>query len=198
MIQVKVCGMNDPLNVKAIAEAKPDFIGFIFFSGSSRYVGAAPEMALFNNVPLGIKRIGVFLNEVNYKILEISLNTGLDMIQLHGEESPESCFQLQSSGLSIIKSFNIDHSFCFEILKRYLPCCDYFLFDTKSEKRGGSGRKFNWEKLKAYSLDTSVIKSLSNKGFFAVDINSQFEISPGIKDAARVSTFINEIKNDQI
>jgi phosphoribosylanthranilate isomerase len=211
MIQVKVCGMNDPLNVKAIAEAKPDFMGFIFYSGSPRYVGAAPDMALFHNVPSGIKKIGIFLNEVNYKILEISLNTSLDMIQLHGEESPESCFQLRSSGLSIIKSFNIDHSFCFEILKRYLPCCDYFLFDTKSEKRGGSGRKFNWEKLKAYSLDkpfflsggicpedTSVIKSLSNKGFFAVDINSQFEISPGIKDAARVSTFINEIKNDQI
>jgi phosphoribosylanthranilate isomerase len=94
---------------------------------------------------------------------------------------------------------------------QYVPVCDYFLFDTKSENPGGSGMKFNWEKLKEYSLDkpfflsggicpedTSVIKSLSNKGFFAVDINSQFEISPGIKDAARVSTFINEIKNDQI
>jgi phosphoribosylanthranilate isomerase len=211
MIQVKVCGMNDPLNVKAIAEAKPDFMGFIFFSGSPRYVGAAPDMALFHNVPSGIKKIGVFFNEDNHKILDVILRTGLDMIQLHGDESPVSCFQLQSSGLSVIKSFNIDHNFSFEILKHYFPCCDYFLFDTKSEKHGGSGRKFNWEKLKEYSLDkpfflsggispedTGVIKSLCTRGFFAVDINSRFEISPGIKDADRVSTFINEIKNDQI
>lgn len=210
MIQVKVCGMNDPLNVKAIAEAKPDFMGFIFFSGSPRYVGAAPDMALFHNVPSGIKRIGVFLNEVNYKILEISLNTGLDMIQLHGEESPESCSQLQSSGLSIIKSFNIDNNFCFEIMKRYLPCCDYFLFDTKSEKQGGSGIKFNWEKLEEYSMDkpfflsggigpedAGLIKSIENRGLFAVDINSCFETSPGIKDIALVKTFIEEIKNEQ-
>ena len=179
MIQVKVCGMNDPLNVKAIAEAKPDFIGFIFFSGSSRYVGAAPEMALFNNVPLGIKRIGVFLNEVNYKILEISLNIGLDMIQLHGNESPVSCLQLKSAGLSVIKAFNIDQKFSFGNLRPFMLVCDYFLFDTKSEKQGGSGRKFNWGMLQEYSLDkpfflgggigpedTGVIKTLGNKGFF--------------------------------
>jgi phosphoribosylanthranilate isomerase len=211
MIQVKVCGLNDPLNVKAIAEAKPDFMGFIFFSGSPRYVGAAPDMALFHNVPSGIEKIGVFFNEDYHKILDVTLRAGLNMIQLHGEESPVSCFQLQSSGLSIIKSFNIDHNFSFEILKRYFPCCNYFLFYTKSEKHGGSGRKFNWEKLKEYSLDKpfflsggispedpSIIKSLVKRGFFAVDINSRFEISPGIKDAGKVSTFINEIKNDQI
>lgn len=211
MIQVKVCGMNDPLNVKAIAEAKPGFMGFIFFPESPRYVGAEPDMALFYNVPLGIKRIGVFFNEDNYKILDLSLHTGLDLIQMHGDESPESCFHLQSSGLSIIKSFKIDKNFSFEILKRYLPCSDYFLFDTKSQKPGGSGRKFNWEKLKEYSLDkpfflsggigpedTSLVKSLDNKGFFAVDINSRFEISPGVKDTDKVRTFIKEIKNDQI
>jgi phosphoribosylanthranilate isomerase len=211
MIRVKVCGMYDPLNVKGIAEAKPDFMGFIFFPGSPRYVGEEPEMALFRNVPPGIKRIGVFVNEDNHKILDLSMRTGLDMIQLHGNESPVSCIQLKSSGLTIVKAFNIDKDFSFENLMQYMPVCDYFLFDTKSEKPGGNGKKFNWNKLIEYSLDkpfllsggigpddAGVIKSVKNRGFFAVDINSRFETAPGIKDVALVKTFINAVKNDQL
>jgi phosphoribosylanthranilate isomerase len=211
MIRVKVCGLLDPWNVKQIAEVKPDFMGFIFYPESSRYVGEEPEMALFNSVPPGIKRIGVFLNEDNHKIQKLSIRTGLDMVQLHGNESPVSCLQLKSSGLTIIKAFNIGEDFSFESLMQYVPVCDYFLFDTISEKPGGSGRKFNWGKLEEYSIDkpfflsggigpedAGVIKSIVNKGFFAVDINSRFEIAPGIKDVARINTFIKEIKEDQL
>jgi len=211
MNRVKVCGMNDPLNVKEIAEAKPDFMGFIFVPGSPRYVGKVPEKELFHNVPGGIKRIGVFFNENNQRILDVSVRTGLDIVQLHGNESPLACLQLKSSGLKIIKAFNIEKDFSFEYLVQYMSVCDYFLFDTKSEKPGGSGIKFNWMKLEEYSLDkpfflsggigpedAGVIKSMENKGFFAIDINSRFETSPGMKDAALVKTFINEIKNDQL
>src|SRR5450759_4350422 len=102
MIRVKVCGMHDPLNIKEIAEVKPDFMGFIFYPGSPRYVGDEPETELFRNVASHIKKTGVFLNENNHKILDISIRTGLDIIQLHGNESPASCFQLKSSGLTII------------------------------------------------------------------------------------------------
>lgn len=211
MIRVKVCGMYDPLNVKGIAEAKPDFMGFIFFPGSPRYVGERPEMALFHNVPDAIKKVGVFFNEDNHKILELSIRTGLDMVQLHGNESPVSCLQLKSSGLIIIKAFNIEKDFSFESLKQFMPVCDYFLFDTKSKKPGGSGRKFNWKKLDEYFLDKpfflsggigpedpSEIKSIKNRGFFAIDVNSRFETGPGIKDVALVKAFIKEIKNDQL
>jgi phosphoribosylanthranilate isomerase len=211
MIKVKVCGMYDPVNVKQIAEAKPDFMGFIFYPGSPRYIGIKPEMTLFHNVPPGIKRAGIFLNEDNHKILDLSIRTGLDMIQLHGNESPVSCFQLRSSGLTIIKAFNIGNDFSFESLMQYAPGCDYFLFDTKSEMSGGSGRKFNWGKLEEYSMDkpfflsggigpedAGVLKSILNRGFFAVDINSRFETSPGIKDVGLIKTFIKEIKNDQL
>ena len=210
MNRVKVCGMNNPLNVKEVAEAKPDFMGFIFFAGSPRYVGDEPEWAIFHNVPPGIKKIGVFLNEDNQKILDLSIHTGLDMIQLHGSESPVSCLQLKSSGLTVIKAFNIEMNFSFESLMQYMPVCDYFLFDTKSEKHGGSGRKFNWIKLEEYSLDkpfflsggigpedTDLIKSIVNRGFFSVDINSCFENAPGIKDASLIRKFIKEIKNNQ-
>jgi phosphoribosylanthranilate isomerase len=207
MIKVKVCGMHDPLNVKEIAEAKPDFMGFIFHPESPRYVGDKPEIELFRNVHSDIKRVGVFLNENISKILEISAQTGLDMIQLHGNESPVSCFQLRSSGLAIIKTFNIDNEFSFEILKQYMPVCDFFLFDTKSDKPGGSGTKFNWEKLKEYSLekpfflsggigpeDPGALRLIENSGYFAIDINSRFETAPGIKDVELVTEFIKTIK----
>jgi len=210
MKRVKVCGMCDPLNVKEIAEAKPDYIGFIFFRGSPRYVGEEPEMALFNNVSPGIKKTGVFLNEENNKILDLSMATGLDIIQLHGNESPETCLRLKTSGLLIIKAFNIGMEFGFENLIPYMPVCDYFLFDTKSEKPGGSGSKFNWEKLKEYTLDkpfflsggigpedAGVINAIENKGFFGVDVNSRFENTPGIKDITLVKTFIKSLKDGQ-
>jgi phosphoribosylanthranilate isomerase len=211
MIRVKVCGMNNPDNVKEIAELNPDIMGFIFFRGSPRYVGNEPDMILFQSVPPGIKKAGVFYNEDNHKILELSIRTGLDMIQLHGDESPVACLQLKSSGLSVIKAFNIDGDFDFESLNQYMPGCDYFLFDTKSDKPGGSGKKFSWDRLKEYNLekpfflsggispdDAAEIKSICNKGLFAVDINSRFETSTGIKDAIRVKTFINALKNDQL
>jgi phosphoribosylanthranilate isomerase len=211
MIRVKVCGMNDPDNVKEIAELKPDIMGFIFFGGSPRYVGDEPEMLLFNSVPPDIKKTGVFYNEDNHKILELSIRTGLDMIQLHGDESSVACLQLKSSGLSVIKAFNIDGDFDFESLGQYIPACDYFLFDTKSEKPGGNGKKFAWEKLNEYYLDkpfflsggispddAAEIKSICNRGLYAVDLNSRFETSPGIKDAVSVKAFINELKNDQL
>ena len=208
MIRVKVCGLVDPLNVKAISELKPDFMGFIFFPGSPRYVGDEPEMKLFRNIPDSIRRVGVFLNENNQKIFDISIRTDLDIIQLHGNESTESCSQLKSSGLTIIKAFNLEKDFSFESIIRYVPVCDYFMFDTKDEKPGGSGKKFNWEKLNEYCIDkpfflsggigpedAGVIKSISNKGLFAVDLNSRFETSPGIKDVGLIKTFIKAIKN---
>jgi phosphoribosylanthranilate isomerase len=211
MIKVKVCGMCDPLNVKEIGEVKPDFMGFIFYSGSPRYLGEEPDLILYHNVPHSVKRIGVFVDEGNNRILDLSIRNGLDIIQLHGKESPVSCLQLKSAGLLVIKAFNIDNTFSFDNLRPFMLVCDYFLFDTKSEKHGGSGRKFNWEKLQEYSLDkpfflsggigpedTGVIKTLGNRGFFGVDINSRFEITPGIKDPVRVRAFINEIRNTHI
>jgi phosphoribosylanthranilate isomerase len=207
MIRIKICGLTDPLNVVEIARTKPDFMGFIFYAGSPRYVGAEPDPELFGNVPQGIKKVGVFFNEENHRILEISQRTELDIIQLHGSESPEKCSALKSSGLTIIKAFSLDHDFPFRSLIKYLPACDYFLFDTRGERPGGNGRKFEWEMLKEYSLDKPfflsggighedaiIFKTIENRGFSAVDINSRFETSPGIKDIALVKRFIKDIK----
>ena len=210
MIKVKVCGMYDPLNVRKVVEAKPDFVGFIFYPESPRYVGDDPVMESFHNVPPYIKRVGVFYNEDNHKILELSMRKGLDMVQLHGEESPISCLQLKYAGLTVIKAFSIGKDFDFGSLMQYAPVCDFFLFDTKSDLAGGSGKKFNWQKLDEYSIDkpfflsggigpedAEELKSINIRGFYAVDINSRFETSPGIKDVSMIKSFIEKIKIDR-
>ena len=207
MIRVKVCGLSDPSNVKEVVEAKPEFIGFIFYPLSPRYVGKETVTGIFQNIPAGIKKAGVFINETSKKILETAAIANLDIIQLHGSESAELCSQLKSSGLEVIKAFSINTDFCFDSMVQYLQVCDYFLFDTKSEKAGGSGRKFDWKKLDDYSLDKPFflsggigpediikLKTIRNKGLFAVDINSRFETAPGIKDVRQVSAFIKELK----
>jgi len=200
----------DPLNVKAVAEAEPDFMGFIFYRHSSRFVGEGAETLVLKNLPHSIKKTGVFVDESIDRIVKISNLTGIDLIQLHGNESPAYCSELRSFGLSVIKTFNIGNEFSFETLIRYLAVCDYFLFDTKSDKPGGSGSKFDWKKINEYSLDkpfflsggigpedTAVIKSIATRGFFAVDINSRFETAAGFKDAELVKTFIKTIKNEK-
>lgn len=210
MIRVKVCGMTTSANINQVAEAKPDYIGFIFYPPSPRYVGNDPEDELFHIVPESIKKVGVFINEDNKRILDLASRNGIEMIQLHGDETPESCRQLRSSGLLVTKTFNVDQDFNFESLINYMPVCDFFLFDTKSIKPGGSGEKFNWRKLEEYTMDkpfflsggighkdADLIKKMQNKGLFAVDINSRFETSPGIKDPLLVKKFIKEIKNDK-
>lgn len=208
MISIKICGLTDPSNVKEIGDLHPDFAGFIFIRQSLRYVGNEPDPALFRNLPPDTKKTGVFLNESHKEILDIAKINGLEAIQLHGDESHEDCLILKSSGLRVIKAFNIDNDFDFKSIEEYTSCCDFFLFDARTELRGGSGKKFDWAKLTGYTGekpfflsggicadDADTIKSMSVRGLYGVDVNSRFEVSPGIKDAALVSKFMNKIKS---
>lgn len=207
-MKIKVCGLTDPGNVLAVAETKPDYMGFIFYRGSVRFIGEEPDPWLFNCVPQGAKKVGVFVDEKINKILASSVTAGLEIIQLHGNENDKTCSELKSSGLVVIKSFSIGRDFRFESLTKYLPVCDYFLFDTKSEIYGGSGKKFNWSKLEEYTFDkpfflsggigpddSGEIEKISNHALYAIDINSRFETVPGIKDGSLVKRFINELKS---
>lgn len=199
--------MTDPANAEEIARTTPDFMGFIFCRRSKRYVGDKPEFSLFGNAPPGILKIGVFVNEKPSVIAETMKFYGLDLVQLHGNESVECCISLKESGLSVIKAFEICNNFSFIQLNQYMEVCEYFLFDTKTGIHGGSGQKFNWNKINEYHLDkpfflgggigpgdASLIKQINEKPLFAVDINSRFEIRPGIKDSEKVKEFIKEIK----
>ena len=207
MIRVKVCGLNDPLNVTAISETGVDFIGYIFYRGSVRFVGELPDKKLFSNVKNRIKRVGVFVNEDPVKVKELAEYASLDLIQLHGNESVSYCASLKDDGLKIIKTFGVGNDFDPGETDLYSEVCDFFLFDARQEKHGGAGKKFEWGLLKNYPFvkpfflsggigpeDVDITPGVLNRQFFAIDINSRFEISPGIKDAGSVKNFINEIK----
>lgn len=206
-ISVKVCGLNDQDNIKLISGCGPDFIGFIFYRHSKRYVGNSGYMTLVSCVQQAIKKVGVFVNEEPEFILKTAGDAGLGIVQLHGNESPSYCGLLKSEGLAVIKSFEVGETFIPEYTDRYSDACDYFLFDTLNKECGGSGKKFNWELIHSYPFgkpffisggigpeDHMIRQSVRNEKFFGVDINSRFEISPGIKDVEKVKNFISKIK----
>lgn len=199
--------MCNPLNISEVAKTGPDFMGFIFYPGSNRYIEESPDKLLLKQVLPGIQKTGVFVNEKIDKVLEVAKKFALEVLQLHGSETSEYCSIVRSSGYKVIKSCGVDRNFDFSRLNPYLEVCDYFLFDTRTEKHGGTGIKFDWEKLTDYQLDKpfflsggigpediKTIKDIRHKAFFAVDINSRFETCPGIKNKDLVNSFIKELK----
>jgi len=199
--------MREPENISGVVAVDPDFMGFIFYPKSKRFVGFEPLPKVLAEVPDSVKKVGVFVNETVEKVLSVSDNWDLDAIQLHGGESPEFCKQTKDSGLIVLKAFSIDETFNFDVLEAYRESCDFFLFDTKSKLPGGSGIKFNWQLLNQYRLDkpfflsggigdddADAIRKLSHPQLFGIDINSGFEISPALKDVDRIEKFILKVR----
>src|SRR5665647_424921 len=109
-LKIKVCGMRDPANISGVVAFHPDFVGFIFYPKSKRFVGfeALPEALAV--IPGTVKKVGVFVDETPEKVLSVSASWNLDVLQLHGNESPEFCKQMQSSGLMVLKAFSVGES----------------------------------------------------------------------------------------
>lgn len=200
--------MRNPENIDAVCNASPDFMGFIFYPKSKRYVGENPDSTIFNRVPESTKKVGVFVNEAIEKVQQICSDFDLQFAQLHGSETPDYCAKLKSSGIPIIKAFAVDDDFDFNQLAAYIPVVDYFLFDTKGKLPGGTGQKFDWQILKNYEhpvpfflsggikpLDSEDLKTLILRKLFALDINSGFEIEPALKQTDKVNSFIHTIRN---
>ncbi|MDP2337932.1 MAG: phosphoribosylanthranilate isomerase [Bacteroidota bacterium] len=207
-LKIKVCGMRDPENSSGVAVALPDFMGFIFYPKSKRFVGFGPSPDVLAAVPDSVKKVGVFVDETPEKVLEICHNWKLDVVQLHGNETPEFCQQIRETGITVFKAFSVDESFNFSKLKAYSGVCDYFLFDTKGQLPGGTGQKFNWALLEKYKGevpfflsggiepdDLEDIRNFTHPQCFGIDINSGFEISPALKDVEKVESFIIELRN---
>ena len=210
-LKIKVCGMRDPENISGVVAALPDFLGFIFYTKSKRFVGFEPLSEVLGNVPDSVKKVGVFVDETPEKVLEIYQNWKLDVVQLHGNETPEYCQQIQNSGITVFKAFSVDESFDFATLETYTEGCDYFLFDTKGQLPGGTGQKFNWQLLENYTDDVpfflsggigpddlEAIRNFEHPRWRGIDINSGFEISPAYKDIEKVKNFIFEIRNTKL
>ena len=198
--------MRNPQNITDIAALNPDYLGFIFYEKSKRYVGEVFDEAATYHLPKGIKKIGVFVNASMEYVLSKVKRYGLDLVQLHGEESPEFCRDLQRNNIPVIKVFAVGQTFDFSVLEPYKPHCNYFLFDTKGKEKGGNGMVFNWEVLKDYdnekpfflsgglSLENvGKVKELQSLNIVAIDVNSGFEVAPALKDVEKVKQLMQVI-----
>lgn len=205
-MKLKVCGMRDAENIKALVELKPDFIGFIFYDKSPRFVGNTLDAELIQSIPREVKKVGVFVNPTVDYILQNVKKYGLNYVQLHGNETPDFCKNLRMKGVNIIKAFRLDESFIFSQLNNYKPHVDFFLFDAKGDGYGGNGVTFDWSILKKYdnqkpyflaggiSLDNlDELASITPKPY-AFDVNSKFEVEPGVKDIEKIGELIAKMR----
>lgn len=189
--------MRDAGNILDVSAVQPDFMGFIFYPKSPRYVGDA--FSLPSDMPDTIKRVGVFVKEKTDVILKKVSELRLDFVQLHGGEEPDQCRILRSNGVGVMKVFSVDDNFDFSVTREYEDCVDYFLFDTRGKLYGGNAKRFNWKILSAYSQripfflsggigpeHVDEVAALEGFHLAAIDINSGVEVSPGVKNIEKV------------
>ena len=200
---VKVCGMREPENFRAVEQAGADWMGFICYEGSPRHVSGVPQY-----LPAQTKRVGVFVNAGLEEILARAEELKLDYVQLHGTESPDLCIGLRCHGLHLIKAFAPRTPDDFGQTIPYLPLCDYLLFDTPCTGFGGSGKAFDWDLLRHYKGTTPFLLSggirpeslealsrFRHPRWAGIDLNSGFETAPAMKDARKLKAFIEAVRN---
>jgi len=219
---VKVCGMRDGENIRQVAELGVDWIGMIFWPKSPRNVtmiptnaGIIPDRA---NVPRSAfdfqcKRVGVFVDEMPQNIITRVVNFQLDLVQLHGHETPTMIRNLRRTldpdirpGVKFIKAISVSGRDDIATYKDYEGCVDYFLFDTKCKTVGGSGEQFDWSVLEAYDGDVPFllsggigpddaerVRNFHHPKCIGIDLNSRFETEPGVKNISKLKQFLEQI-----
>ncbi len=196
-MKVKVCGLRDKENIQAVAGLNPDYMGFICYEPSPRYIY---ELAVdvLADLPATVYKTAVFVNEDAEAINQLIDTYHFDAIQLHGNESSDFADSFRHK-VTVLKAFGVDAGFDFEQLNNYANKVDYFLFDTKTDLHGGSGKTFDWGILDNYKLDVPFFLSgglsldnlhevniIKHPQFYGVDLNSKFETSPGVKDIEKL------------
>lgn len=218
---IKVCGMTQPANIAEVAEAGADWIGFVFYPPSPRFMsmipsqsGLLPDRARPLCLPDGVKKAGVFVDASAQDIITRVVNFGLDIVQLHGDEPPTMLRNLRRTleggirpGVKLVKAISTSGDGDMAQCTDYEDCADLLLFDTRCPGAGGSGRQFDWSALYAYngSLpfmlsggigpgDEERVAALPHPKLAGVDLNSRFETAPGVKDAALTGKFIARLR----
>jgi phosphoribosylanthranilate isomerase len=208
-MNIKVCGITSLKQLQQLDGLDVDFAGLIFHKDSPRYIGDKMEAASVKGADFDLKKVGVFVDPEMIDVLDAIDNYGLDVVQLHGNESPEMCDDL-SSEVEVIKAFSIDTDTTNidELVAPYDGVCDYYLFDNKGANgAGGSGKKFDWKIIadskieKPFFLsggigpgDAALVKAFKHPDYFGADLNSLFEKEPGVKDMALVLKFMHGLK----
>lgn len=208
-MKVKVCGMKHPENIQALAKLDIDYMGFIFYEKSPRFAETAVEL------PERIQKVGVFVNDTVEQILEKVEEFQLNVIQLHGDETPAFCEELNQAlakaghaEVKLWKVFSIKSPSDFEVIEDYSFYVHGYLLDTKGQYRGGNGEKFDWQLLQQQDFskpvmlsggialqDAEQVSELFKKGWIAgVDVNSGFEDEPGFKNITLVNEFLQNLR----
>ncbi len=209
-MRIKVCGMTRMAQLKELEEIGADFAGLIFYSRSPRSVLKSElNPAYLKRERSTINKVGVFVNESLEVVLKTVDEWKLDMVQLHGDETPRYCEQV-SNHVNTVKACRIgaDTNIPYKIYP-FVDAVDLFLFDTLGKQYGGTGEQFDWNLLKKANLQKPYFLSgglgaedlervqdfaASEKNLFSLDVNSRFELSPGVKDMAKLKDFITSIK----
>jgi phosphoribosylanthranilate isomerase len=209
-MNIKVCGITQLKQLQQLEALDIDFAGLIFYKDSPRYVGDKIPGKELKSADFDIKKVGVFVNADYDEIMKIVESYSLDLVQLHGDESPDLCSDL-SDEVEVIKTFRISDDSAQQIDKLIMPydeACDYCLFDTAGGSSfGGTGKKFDWDALSKSKIekpffisggisvdDADALKAFKHPDLFAVDINSKFEIEPGVKDMKLILQFREALK----
>ena len=208
-MNTKVCGITQLKQLQQLDGLDIDFAGLIFYKDSPRYVGDKIAKEDLKNSDFDLKKVGVFVNADYDEIMQVVEDYGLDVVQLHGDESPELCEEL-SEEVEVIKAFKVNDSKVSidEMVADYDEVCDYYLFDTaSSELEGGTGKQFDWKVLskakieKPFFLSGGIgvdniakVKDFKHPDYYAVDINSKVEKEPGVKDMGLVLQFRQGLK----
>jgi len=209
-MRVKVCGMTEISQLRELEEMKVEFAGFIFYPKSPRYLLRWLDPEQLKREKFQINKVGVFVNATQQEVMKMVDACGLYIVQLHGDETPKLCESI-SNYVTVVKVIRVGDGTDIEWkIHPYMDSCDMFLFDTEGSNFGGTGKKFDWEKLKGLNIGKPFflsggigpddVNSLQGfaispvaKDLFSIDINSRFEMSPGVKDMQKVKKFLSEL-----
>ena len=217
-MDIKVCGLRQPENLRQVVDLGVNYVGLIFYDRSPRFAAGEELRAWLTanaDALANVRKVGVFVNaEVDY-VLNTVHDYQLDLVQLHGEESPGYCRELQllwsvstlrSAG--IVKAFRVTPEFDFDATAAYADSCELFVFDTGGKSaHGGTGEQWNWDRLSEYRgttpfllsggigpEDGTAIRRLDHPQLAGLDLNSRFETAPGMKDEAVLERFLAQLR----
>lgn len=200
---IKVCGMREAHNIRKVEALGVDWMGFIFYPQSPRYVSAMPAY-----LPVNAKRVGVFVNQEPDLVSRLVQEFGLSIVQLHGTEDAPYIGRIRAlcPGITIVKALNIAKSDDLKLATPYFGMVDYLLFDTKAKLAGGNGTQFDWNILSSYNGtvpfilsggigpdDAERLNAFNHPMMAGIDLNSRFESAPALKDAKLLESFLSKL-----
>lgn len=203
MTRIKICGITNKIDALTATALKVDMLGFVFYKKSKRYVEPMAAEDIANELSPGVMKVGVFVDEDKDKVIEIAENVSLDILQFHGDETPQYCSYFKGK-FKTIKAFRLKDKNDLAKVNSYDT--DFYLFDTyTSDAAGGTGKTFDWKILKDFEvlkpfilsggLDAgNVEEAIKTLVPYGVDVSSGVERSPGKKDVKLMKEFVEKVR----